>query len=196
MAILEIRATKTPPELRAADGGKVAAGYAAVFGSKADIGDSFAEIILPGAFSESMGGDIVALISHERARVIGRTTAGTLRLREDAHGLYVEIDLPDTSDGRDLAVQLERGDITGMSFGFRVTHDEWDDTGEIPVRTIHKVEVFEVSATAFPAYPDTSLALRSLDAARKEARQHNHDAAARRVAERRAKAEQRFRNIS
>jgi HK97 family phage prohead protease len=193
---LEIRAATTPPEIRESDnGGKVAAGYAAVFGSQADIGDSFAEVIAPGAFADTLDADVIALIGHDRSRVLGRTKSGTLRLREDDKGLYVEIDLPDTSDGRDLAIQLERRDVSGMSFGFRVTHDEWDETGQKIVRTIHKVELLEVSATAFPAYPDTSLALRSLDAARKEARQKNHDNAARRIAARKASAEQRFRKI-
>ena len=179
---LERRALTNPPEIRAAEGGKVAKGYAALFNSRADIGGYFTEIIAPGAFTETLRtADVLALIAHDSGRVIGRSKAGTLRLQEDAKGLFVEIDLPDTSDGRDLAVQLERGDISGMSFGFRVTHDEWDETGDIPSRTIHQVELFEVSAVANPAYPDTSLALRSLDAARTERRRKNFSAAAHRL---------------
>lgn len=199
MATLEIRATVKPPELRAAgeDGAKVAAGYAAVFNQKTDIGGYFYETIAPGAFSDTLkSSDVRALIDHDSGRVIGRMSAGTLRLSEDDTGLYVEIDLPDTSDGRDLAVQLERGDITGMSFSFRATREEWDETGDVPSRTILAAELREVSAVAFPAYTDTSIALRSLDEARKEARQQNHAAASRRIVERKAKAEQRFRRIS
>jgi HK97 family phage prohead protease len=82
----------------------------------------------------------------------------------DSRGLKVEIDIPDTADGRDLWVLVERGDISGMSFGFRVTKQSWDETGEVPVRTILEVELYEVSAVAFPAYDDTTLAMRSLDA--------------------------------
>lgn len=179
---LERRATTNPPELRASDSGKVAKGYAALFNVKADIGGFFTETILPGAFSDSIrSGDVRALIDHDSGRIIGRTAAKTLRLSEDAKGLAVEIDLPDTTDGRDLAVQLERGDISGMSFGFRVTHDEWDETGPVPARTIHKIELFEVSAVAFPAYADTSLALRSLEEARKERKRQNFNAAGRRL---------------
>lgn len=179
---LERRATKTPPEVRADSAGKVAKGYAALFNTKADIGGYFTETIAPGAFDETLkSSDVRALINHDSGRVIGRSTAGTLRLKEDKTGLAVEIDLPDTSDGRDLAVQLERGDISGMSFGFRVTHDEWDETGEIPARTIHKVELFEVSAVAFPAYDDTTLAMRSLDEARKEQKRKNFSAAGQRL---------------
>lgn len=178
----ERRATKSPPEIRASDSGKVAKGYAALFNSQADIGGYFKETIARGAFSETIKtSDVRALIDHDSGRVIGRSSSGTLRLKEDDTGLYVEIDLPDTSDGRDLAVQLARGDISGMSFGFRVTHDEWDETGEIPARTIHKLELFEVSAVAFPAYDDTSIALRSLDDARKEQKRKNFNAAAHRL---------------
>lgn len=179
---LERRATTQAPELRSAEGGKTAKGYAALFNTKADIGGYFTETILPGAFADSIkSADVRALIDHDSGRVIGRSAAGTLRLAEDPKGLAVEIDLPDTTDGRDLAVQLDRGDISGMSFGFRVTHDEWDESGPIPARTIHKVELFEVSAVAFPAYDDTTLALRSLDEARKEKRQKNFNAAAKRL---------------
>lgn len=179
---LERRAITNPPELRAEGAGKVAKGYVALFNSRTQIGDYFYEIIAPGAFTESLrNADVLALIAHDTGRVIGRTKAGTLRLAEDNKGLFVEIDLPNTSDGRDLAVQLERGDISGMSFGFRVTHEEWDETGQIPTRTIHQVDLREVSAVAFPAYPDTTLALRSLEEARKEVRRKNFNAAAQRV---------------
>ena len=178
----ERRDLAAPIELRASAAGKVARGYAALFNSRAEIAGAFIEVIAPGAFAKTIRtSDVRALVDHDTGRVIGRTSAGTLRLQEDATGLAVEIDLPDTSDGRDLAVQLERGDITGMSFGFRVTHDEWDETGAIPVRTIHVAELFEVSAVAFPAYADTSLALRSLEESRKERRQSNFNAAAKRV---------------
>lgn len=182
---LERRALAAPPEVRAEDGARVATGYAALFDVPTDIGGIFVEKIARGAFSETLKtADVRALIDHDTGRVIGRSGAGTLRLAEDDRGLRVEIDLPDTSDGRDLAVQLERGDISGMSFGFRVTHDEWDETVAIPVRTIHAVDLFEVSAVAFPAYADTEIALRSLDAARKEARRtHNLTGYVRRKAE-------------
>ena len=179
---MERRALTVAPELRADDGGKTIRGYAAVFNEVTDIGASFREIIAPGAFKDTLDKDIRALVDHDSGRVIGRSTAGTLRLSEDDKGLAVEIDLPDTSDGRDLAVSLQRGDISGMSFGFRVTHDEWDETKEIPTRTIRAVELFEVSAVAFPAYDGTELALRSLDDARKESRRKNFNAAAKRVA--------------
>jgi HK97 family phage prohead protease len=194
---MERRSLATAPELRASDQGKTIAGYAAIFNEVADIGGSFREIIAPGAFKETLSGDIRALVDHDSGRVIGRSKAGTLRLTEDDHGLSVEVDLPDTTDGRDLAVSLTRGDISGMSFGFRVTHDEWDETGEIPTRTIRSVELFEVSAVAFPAYEGTELALRSLNDGRseRERKEHNAAQARARIAARRAESEQKFRGI-
>jgi len=178
---LETRTLSRKPELRAAnDAGKTVTGYAAVFNSVTQIGDWFQEVIAPGAFSDAINGDVRALIDHNSGRVIGRTTAGTLRLAQDKTGLAVDIDLPDNTDGNDLAVSISRGDITGMSFGFRVTKETWDETGKIPLRTIQALELDEVSVVAFPAYEDTSIALRSLTEHRAKQKQHNFQWAARR----------------
>lgn len=197
---LERRALTTPLEVRAADAVRTASGYAAMFNSETDIGGYFREVIAPGAFAETLKtSDVRALVDHDTGRVIGRMSAGTLRLSEDDAGLRAEIDLPDTTEGRDLAVLLARGDISGMSFGFMVRKDTWDETGPVPVRTIQAVDLFEVSAVAFPAYDDTSIALRSLDEAReakKEIGKRNADAAKRRIEERKAVAEQKFRKLS
>lgn len=191
-------------ETRAEDGKRTLVGYAAIFNSDTTIGDYFIERIDPAAFNKAVGADVRALVDHDTGRVIGRTKSGTLRLAVDTRGLKVEIDIPDTRDGNDLWVLVERGDISGMSFGFRVTKQEWDETGDLPVRTILEVELYEVSAVAFPAYDDTSLAKRSLEAARAEResldsdaeqRAANAAAARRRVSERRARMEQKFRGI-
>lgn len=179
---LEVRALTKPLEVRAAGDQKITiAGYAALFGSQTVIGDSYREVIARGAFAETIKGDVRALIDHDTGRVIGRTVAGTLRLAEDATGLAVEIDLPDTTDGRDLATLIDRGDISGMSFGFNVTKQTWDETGDMPTRTIEAVNLREVSVVVFPAYPDTSIALRSLDECRRERRSNNYSAAATRL---------------
>jgi HK97 family phage prohead protease len=199
---MERRALAAPPEVRADDGAMVARGYAALFNSEADIGGYFREVIAPGAFRETLkNDDIRALIDHDTGRVIGRSSAGTLRLKEDDKGLSVEIDLPDTTDGRDLAVQLERGDISGMSFGFIVRHDEWDETSDPPTRTIHAVDLHEVSAVAFPAYGDTEIALRSLENARavnRKAEEYKREAGkkADNYFRRKAETEQKFRRIN
>jgi len=178
----EHRALVRRVERREANGVTTVAGYAAVFGEVADINGYFQEVIARGAFTETLRtADVRAYYDHDRGRVLGRSSVGTLRLREDNKGLYVEIDLPDTSDGRDVLVLIERGDVSGMSFGFSVLRQEWDETVDPPKRTILEVELSEVSIVSNPAYDGTSIALRSLDEARKERRQQNFNAAARRV---------------
>ncbi|BBC74407.1 primosome assembly protein PriA [Altererythrobacter sp. B11] len=134
-------------------------GYAATFGSEARIG-SIIETIARGAFQKAIGGDVVALFDHDHGKVLGRTRSGTLRLAEDAKGLAFVLELPDTHAGRDILALAERGDLGGMSFGFRVPPggDSWDGDH----RTLETVDLKEISVvSAWPAYPDTSLALRS-----------------------------------
>ncbi|HKY80264.1 MAG TPA: HK97 family phage prohead protease [Sphingobium sp.] len=170
----ETRAITRGLELRSIAEGetRTAEGYAALFNVETDIGGYWTEIIAPGAFTKSLQErDVVALHSHDTGRVVGRTGAGTLTLGEDETGLAFSNDLPDTSDGRDLAVQIERQDIPGMSFGFITRKQQWDETIDPPRRTILEAELFEVTYTAFPAYPDTSVGLRSLDQLRAEREQ-------------------------
>ncbi len=193
----EIRSIVLPVERRADDDGKVTvAGYAAVFGEVTDIAGYFDEVISAGAFTETLRtADVLAYFDHDRGRILGRSSSGTLRLNEDAKGLSVEIDLPDTSDGRDVRALIERGDIRGMSFGFRVTKEQWDETGEKAKRTILAVDLREVSIVSEPAYDGTSIALRSLAEAGKERRAQNATAARTRIIERKARTEARFRGI-
>lgn len=187
---LEIRAASAEGELR------TATGYAALFDVESDIGGYWIETIAPGAFSRSLKErDVVALHSHDSGRVVGRMGAGTLTLREDSTGLAFENALPDTSDGRDLAVQIERKDIAGMSFGFVTRKQEWDETVEPPRRTILEAELWEITYTAFPQYPESSVGLRSLEHARNERREHNKTNAAHRIAVRRARQAQIERGI-
>ncbi len=140
-------------------------GYAAVFNQLSDDLGGFREQIAPGAFTNSIKtDDIRALINHDPNQVLGRNTADTLRLNEDDRGLAVEIDLPDTQDARDLAVQMKRGDIDQMSFGFftAVDGDTWTEIEGEPIRTLLKAELFDVSIVTFPAYPQTSAGLNAL----------------------------------
>jgi hypothetical protein len=75
-------------------------------------------------------------------------------------------------------VSIERGDVSGMSIGFIARRQEWDDTQEPPLRTIHEAELLDVSAVTFPAYPTTEVGLRSLESVR-AARQPEAEAAPR-----------------
>lgn len=194
----ETRVLTLPIELRAAGSGegRTAAGYAALFGVKTEIGDWWTEEIAPGAFTRSLqDDDVVALHSHDTGRIMGRKGAGTLSLREDAKGLAFENELPPTNDGNDLAIQIDRGDIPGMSFGFVTRKQEWDETVDPPHRTILEANLIEITYTAFPAYPDTEVGLRSLEHARQERREHNQVGARSRFASKRMKLAQKDRKI-
>ena len=144
-------------------------GYAAVFNSRSqklrtDAGDEFVETIRPGTFARALGeSDIRGLIDHDPKRILGRRSAGTLRVWEDAHGLGYEIDAPDVSYARDLAVSLKRGDISGSSFSFAVIDDAWGEGEDgMAVRELRSVHLFDVGPVAFPAYLATSAMCRSL----------------------------------
>lgn len=153
-------------ETRAAEGDQPAMlrGYAAVFDEMSEEMWGFREVIRPGAFAKSLGGDVRALFNHNPDLILGRTKAKTLTLREDQRGLYIEILPPDTGFARDLMASIGRGDIDQMSFGFRTVKDAWKDEGGKVTRELLEVDVFDVSPVTFPAYPTTEIALRSLDA--------------------------------
>jgi HK97 family phage prohead protease len=175
----EVRVLTGQVELRAADGEgqkpKVR-GYAAVFNSESEnLGSEsyqFREIIEPGAFSDVLQDDVRALLNHDPNFILARSKGGegTLTIGQDERGLWYEFDAPDTSAGRDLMESLKRGDIDQSSFSFTVSRDgqKWEEKqeGEGPTflkRTITKVaRLFDVSPVTYPAYPDATVALRSL----------------------------------
>ena len=139
-------------------------GYAAVFDTPADLGE-FTESIKPGAFRRTLiDADVRALYDHARGDILGRTRSGTLRLREDSRGLAFELDLPDTTLGRDLSVLVERGDVGGCSFGFRCATggDRWETRAGKLHRELVDVELHEITLTAWPAYRETEVVKRSL----------------------------------
>src|SRR3990167_391335 len=138
-------------------------GYAAVFNSPTDIGGFFREQIAPGAFAKSIGNDDVrALFNHNEMHVLGRSSNKTLALAEDAKGLRFDVEPPDCMCAKDLMMQIKRGDITQCSFQFISKREEWDETGDVPLRTLLEVELIDVSPVTFPAYADTSVGVRSL----------------------------------
>ena len=157
-----------------ADGlGPKISGYAAVFNKRSeDMG--FIEKIRPGAFKKALKtSDARALFNHDSNYVLGRQSNNTLKIKEDKNGLWMEVDPPNTQTIRDLVLEpIKRGDIKEQSFGFIVGKDEWENLDgerkdEPAIRTILEVsELFDVSPVTFPAYPDTSVALRSMEKAR------------------------------
>lgn len=139
-------------------------GYAAVFNQESELLGGFRETIAPGAFKKTLKeADVRALFNHDPNFVLGRTSAGTLALREDKNGLYMEIDAPDTQQGRDVMTLIERGDVDQASFAFRVVKDTWtNEEGQTPTRTLDEVQLFDVSPVTYPAYTQTSVAVRSM----------------------------------
>jgi hypothetical protein len=140
-------------------------GHAAVFDSfSRDLG-GFVERIRPGAFSRAISErqDVRCLWNHSSLHVLGRTKAGTLRLAEDAHGLRIECDLPDTSTADDLRELIGRGDVDQMSFAFITRLDEWTERivdGRMSVvRELQDVDLFDVSPVTFPAYENTRVTI-------------------------------------
>jgi uncharacterized protein len=137
--------------------GRTLHGYAAVYGSVADLGD-FRETISRGAFANVLDADVRALLNHDPNEVLGRTKSGTLRLFDEARGLRFEIDVPDSPLGENVKAAVKRGDIDGASFRFQVGDEEWSDD----LRTIKSVTALhDVTLATYPAYPDSSVELRS-----------------------------------
>jgi len=152
---IERRQGFTDFEIRQEGDGMTLRGYAAVFNSPSQP-LPFTETIEPGAFRDSLNSrnDIKLLWNHDTSVVLGSTRAGTLQLSEDDKGLLVMASLPDTNAGRDAAVLIKRGDVTGFSFGFRVPAggDNWPTAN---TRVLKRVNIHEASLTAFPAYLGT-----------------------------------------
>lgn len=158
---LEIRSGQS---LQASQGRLV--GYAAVFNAPSlDLG-GFREIVRPGAFKRSLAdsSQVRALYNHNADQVLGRVGSKTLRLQEDDKGLRFELDLPPTSYAKDLAALVERGDVSGCSFAFRVLDggESWSTRNGETIRELSSVELSEITITASPAYPDTTVAKRSM----------------------------------
>jgi HK97 family phage prohead protease len=166
--VLERRTFSEPVEFRKVGDKLTAAGYAAKFNKLSQNLGGFVEQVAPGAFSQTITQqDVRALFNHDENNVLGRMGNGALRLEEDEVGLAYEIDLPATRAGQDVALLLERKDVAGSSFGFRVIEDEWGETEQgFPLRTLKQVSLRDVGPVTFPAYTDTEAALRSLAEAR------------------------------
>ncbi|MDE9553548.1 HK97 family phage prohead protease, partial [Xenorhabdus bovienii] len=143
-------------------------GYVVKWNSRSHVlWDEFVEQFTPNAFTNSLTNntDIRALYEHDHMNLLGRTAPGTLQLSEDATGLRFELTPPETQLGRDVLTLVERGDISGMSFGFRAIKDQWDVGQEPYIRTVLEAELREITITSLPAYPESGveIAKRSLN---------------------------------
>lgn len=148
-------------------------GYFAVFNSNYEVYHGCTESIAPGAFTDELAADVRALIDHDSRLVLGRTTAGTLELREDDHGLWGGIDInPKDTEAMNLYARVERGDVSQCSFGFNILDEEHlnNEDGSHHF-VIKKVKLYEVSCCTFPAYSETAISARKADIAEIEKRE-------------------------
>lgn len=160
---LEFRAATTPGSAG------TMVGYALKYDRLSQNLGGFVERVAPGAVDKSLadGLDVLARYNHDDAYLLGRTASGTLRLTSDETGLRYEIDLPDTTVGRDVAALAARGDIYQSSFAFYTVSDEWGETEQgYPLRSLTNVRLVDVAPVNTPAYLDTEAGLRSFAEAR------------------------------
>ena len=160
---LESRGEGKPPIL---------VGYGAVFhdpavpGTEYKLGRGLKERIMPTAFDRALkeGQDVRGLFNHDANCLLGRCSAGTMKLSKDIKGLRYEITPPDTQTGRDVVELVKRGDLTGSSFSFRPVMQKFvvGATGEDDIRELHDVDLFDTGPVSFPAYDAATAGLRSL----------------------------------
>ncbi|MGL5714126.1 MAG: HK97 family phage prohead protease [Paraclostridium sp.] len=162
---MEKRYINANVEVRADENEKLTLkGYAIRYNEKSKLlGYGFEEIILQGAFSESLKTrNIIALNNHDTNQLLGSTQGNTLRLEDRSDGLYFELDLLETR--KELYDLVKRGDISGMSFGFTCTDELYKRSDDKDIREVKKGELFEISVVHTPAYPSTNVvATRSLE---------------------------------
>lgn len=158
-------------QTRAAEGEneKIIEGYFALFNTPTELFTGYFEEIAPGAFDETISGDIRALIDHDTAKVLGRTKSKTLDLKVDSRGLWGSIKINEKDlEALNLYERVKRGDVDQCSFGFQIDEEKYTfgDDGTVKSR-LEKVGLFEVSVVTFPAYDDTGV----------QARRHNAEQA-------------------
>ena len=152
-------------ELRAMPEGRTVEGYAAIFNASTDLG-GYDEEIADGAFDGADDTDVVALFNHDPNFPLARTSNGTLELEVDGKGLRYRFEAPDTTFGNDLLKMIRSGIISQSSFAFTIRKDTWmNENGKKPKRRIDQVDVlYDVSPVTYPAYKQTSVTARALQA--------------------------------
>lgn len=153
-------------------------GYTAVFSQETVIPTMFGgfrETIKKGAFARAIAEehDVRALRNHDADNLLGRSSSGTLTLREDDKGLWVEILPPNTELAAETKELIRRGDLSGMSFAFVITAEKWTrgKGEELDMREILDVDLYDVGPVTYPAYPQTTADLRYATELQEEARE-------------------------
>lgn len=170
----QVRSVPARFETREDENGQmIISGYFSVFNSNYEIGPGMSESVAPGAFLSSLSGDVRALTNHDSTLVLGRTTAGTLKLREDDVGLWGDVIInPKDSDAVNTYERVKRGDVSQCSFGFQITKEDTEIREDGSVHwTIREVNLYEVSVCTFPAYEATNVQARSEQLAEIRARE-------------------------
>jgi HK97 family phage prohead protease len=162
--VIEIRSADLESEVE----GNTLTGYASTFGTYADLG-SYVETFAPTAFDATLADpatDVRAYYQHDSSMLLGRQSSGTLTVWTDTRGLGFELELPNTSYAKDVRELAGRGDLGGMSIGFR-PNPNGETRGTINGRTLRThtsvAALIEISPVSIPAYSSTTVQLRSLD---------------------------------
>ena len=169
----QVRCVAQQFQTRSANDDLFIEGYFSVFNSEYPLWEGASEIVKPGAFTNSVSGDVRALINHDSSLVLGQTKAGTLTLRQDERGLWGSIRINrDDVDAMNLYARVQRGDVDQCSFGFDIKRETFVDLGGGKCRwEIEEVDpLYEVSVCTFPAYTETSVSARRQDLAEIERR--------------------------
>lgn len=162
MQLRTINGHMTDFTVRSDDGSRIE-GYFAVYNSVYEIAPGMTESIAPGAFQNSITGDVRALVNHDTTLVIGRTSAHTLELRDDSHGLWGGVLVnPKDTDAMNAYARVERGDVSQCSIGFEIVKEDTEirDDGSVHW-TILEARLAEVSICTFPAYQETNVSARA-----------------------------------
>lgn len=159
----QLRSVATTFETREDGDSLIIDAYFAVYNSNYDIAPDMSESIAPGAFQNSLGNDIRALINHDTTLVLGRTAAHTLELRDDSHGLFGSIVINrNDSDAMNAYARVKRGDVSQCSIGFNIIKEDTEVREDGSVHwTIREANLIECSLCTFPAYEATSASARA-----------------------------------
>lgn len=158
----ERRTLTTEFETRVAGDKLTIEGYALKWNLPSQNLGGFREQVAQGATTKTITeADIRGLVNHDKNLVLGRNRSGTMRMAEDETGLFYEIDADmRQSYVRDLAIAMERGDVSQSSFGFRTIDDSWGlDESDFPRRTLNEIALLDVSPVTYPAYVDSTSGL-------------------------------------
>lgn len=154
-------------------------GYAALFNQESRLltenGKKFNEVLTRTAFDEVLNSpnlDVIYNYNHNNEKLVARTSSGSLQLSVDDKGLMFRAEVPNVSYANDLYVLVQRGDLSANSFAFNIGNEgqKWEKRSDGTfLRTVSKVKgLYDVSTVNHPAYPNTSVAARSIDEIEKQ----------------------------